>query len=78
MTTTFYGVQAFVKKGAHFVAEQPRVATSEASAKRMAESLSATKTGTIAFSRSGDSETGEFEDPVILAEHGELPTQDAF
>jgi hypothetical protein len=44
----------------------------------MAESLSATKAGTIAFSRSGDSETGEFEDPVILAEHGELPTQDGF
>jgi hypothetical protein len=44
----------------------------------MAESLSATKAGVIAFRRSGDSDTGVFDDPVILAEHGTVPSQDAF
>ncbi len=77
-STTYFGVQAFVKKGAKIVAEQPRIATSEANAKRMAESLSATKVGVIAFRRSGDSDTGVFDDPVILAEHGTVPSQDAF
>ncbi len=78
MTTTYYGVQAFVKKGNRITAEQPRTAPSEAAAKRLAEALSATRLGTIAFSRTGDADTGEYEDPVILAEHGEVPTQDEF
>ena len=67
-----------MKKGNRITAEQPRTAPNEAAAKRLAEALSATRLGTIAFSRTGDADTGEYEDPVILAEHGEVPTQDEF
>ena len=46
-------------------------------ARRMAERLSATKLGVVAFSTSGDAELGEFDDqPVILFKAGQLP--DAF
>ncbi len=78
MSTTYYGVQAFVKKGAKIVPEQPRIATSEANAKRMAESLAPTRVGVIAFRRSGDMDSGVFDDPEILAEHGTVPSADGF
>lgn len=43
-------------------------------ARRMAERLSATKLGVVAFSTSGDAELGEFDDqPVILFRAGQLP-----
>ncbi len=77
-TTSYYGVQAFVMKGAKIVPEQPRIATSEANAKRMAESLAPTRVGVIAFRRSGDMDSGVFDDPEILAEHGTVPSADGF
>jgi len=51
----------------------PVQATGEGHAKRMAERLSETKVGVLVFSRSGDPQTGEFEDAVILATYGDLP-----
>ncbi|HEX2554203.1 MAG TPA: hypothetical protein VHL98_10905 [Microvirga sp.] len=78
MTTTYYGVQTFVKKGRGLAAEQPRIATSEAAAVRMAQTLATTKAGAIAFKRIGDMDTGVFDDPIILAEHGDVPSQDGF
>ena len=43
-------------------------------ARRMAERLSTTKLGVVAFSTSGDAELGEFdEQPVILFRAGQLP-----
>jgi hypothetical protein len=43
-------------------------------ARRMAERLSATKLGVVAFSASGDAELGEFDDqPIILFKAGQLP-----
>jgi hypothetical protein len=41
-------------------------------AQRLARALAAEHVGAIAFSRAGDSETGEFEDPVVLATFGEV------
>ena len=41
-------------------------------ARRMAE----TAAGAVAFSRTGDPATGEFEDAVVLREFGEVPTLD--
>lgn len=73
-----YGVQTFKKQGAKLVPETPRVATSANAAIRMADELARTKAGVMAFSRSGDNETGEFDDPVILALHGAVPSVDAF
>ena len=73
--TSYYAVLAFTKKGARLVADPPRIATSEANAKRMAERLAPTRAGVIAISRSGDDEFGE---PIILAEHGTVPSADGF
>ena len=40
----------------------------------MAERLSSTKLGVVAFSTSGDAELGEFDDqPTILFKAGQLP-----
>ena len=42
----------------------------ESAARRMAE----TAAGAVAFSRTGDPATGEFEDFVVLLEFGEVPS----
>ena len=49
-----------------------REAVSAVLAKRLARALAAEHGGAIAFSRSGDAETGEFQDPVVLATFGEV------
>jgi hypothetical protein len=49
-----------------------REAVSAVLAKRLARALAAEHGGAIAFSRSGDPETGEFEDPVVLATFGDV------
>jgi hypothetical protein len=49
-----------------------REAISAVLAQRLARSLAAEHVGAIAFSRAGDPETGEFQDPVVLATFGEV------
>ena len=44
----------------------------ESAARRMAE----TAAGAVAFSRTGDPATGEFEDAVVLREFGQVPSLD--
>lgn len=44
----------------------------ESAARRMAE----TAAGAVAFSRTGDPSTGEFEDAVVLRQFGEVPSID--
>ncbi len=44
---------------------------------RRAQSMSAIHAGAIAFSRSGDPRTGEFEPPEMLKSFGEVPAEDA-
>jgi len=39
----------------------------------MAEAAAGRRHGVIAFSRTGDADTGDFDDPVILATHGDVP-----
>ncbi len=45
----------------------------ESAARRMAE----TAAGAVAFSRTGDPSTGEFEDAIVLRQFGEVPSLDA-
>jgi hypothetical protein len=49
-----------------------REAVSAVLARRLARALAAEHGGAIAFSRSGDPETGEFQDPVVLATFGDV------
>ena len=48
---------------------------SEEQAARLAERLASHKAGVIAFSRTGDPGTGEYEDAVIIAAFGEMPLE---
>jgi hypothetical protein len=41
-------------------------------AQRLARALAAEHVGAIAFSRTGDAETGDFQDPVVIATFGEV------
>lgn len=50
-------------------------ATGAEHAVRLAERLAATKVGVVAFSRSGDLATGEFEDATLLFMSGDLPME---
>ncbi|MFK0273126.1 hypothetical protein ACIQUG_05595 [Ensifer sp. NPDC090286] len=73
---TYFVVQSFTlgSRGA-FLADDPVQATGPEHAQRLAERLSATKVGVIAFSRSGDLATGEFEEAKVLFTIGDLPTE---
>lgn len=72
-TATYYVAQGFeLTKGGNLVAGQAQQAQSASAAIRRAESLSG-KGGAIAFSRTGDPATGDFEDAVILKQFGRVP-----
>ena len=72
---TVYILQAYVAGRGKALKADPAVACkSGEAARRMAERLSATKLGVVAFSTSGDAELGEFDDqPTILFKAGQLP-----
>lgn len=70
---THYVVQGYRKMGKRIVPDEPKVAADERQCLRMAEAMAARRHAVIAFSRTGDLDTGDFDDPVILARHGEVP-----
>jgi hypothetical protein len=47
-------------------------AISAAAAERRARALAVEHGGAVAFSRCGDPVTGDFEDPIVLAQFGEV------
>jgi hypothetical protein len=73
---TVFVVRSFsAGRGKSLKADQPIACKSGEAARRMAERLSATKLGVVAFSASGDAELGEFDDqPTILFKAGQLPS----
>ncbi|MDQ0505983.1 hypothetical protein QOZ94_002787 [Xanthobacter agilis] len=73
-TKTFYVVQPYVlgKRGA-LKAGQAREARSAADAERLAQRLSATGAGAIAFSREVDPESDDAEPPILIASYGRVP-----
>ena len=74
---TTYLVQAFVAgRGASLRADKPIVCKSADEARRKAERMAPTKLGVVAYSTSGDSELGDFDDgPVYFFKAGQLPAQ---
>ncbi len=72
--TTYYVVQSFESgsKGG-LVADIPVTLPSADGARRRAERLALSKAGVVAFSRTGDPSTGDFEDAQILFAHGNVP-----
>lgn len=73
---TYFVVQGFQRgRRGTFIADAPREARDEMHARRMAERLAPLCDGVVAFSRSGDPVTGDFEDAVVIAQIGELPEE---
>ena len=74
--TTFL-VQAFVAgRGLLLKADKAIPCKSAEAARRMAERIAPSKLGVVAFSTSGDSETGEYDDqPVYIFKTGQIPPQ---
>jgi hypothetical protein len=72
---TIYLVQSFSPgKGKRLDADPPIKCISSESARRRAEGLASTKAGVVAFSTSGDPESGDYdEEPTILFKAGRLP-----
>lgn len=73
---TLHIVQAFASGKGGLRPEPATQYPSAERARREAEKLAATKLGVVAFSASGDTETGDFdEQPAILFRAGRLPEQ---
>ncbi|WP_246765264.1 hypothetical protein [Aminobacter sp. SR38] len=73
---TYFVVQSFQagKKGNLF-ADEPMAVSDLRHAERLAERLSSTKAGVLAFSRTGDPTTGEYQDAVVIVAYGQVPIE---
>ncbi|PVE25415.1 hypothetical protein DC522_05840 [Microvirga sp. KLBC 81] len=71
---TYYVVQTFSWLNDEIVADEPKAVQSATSAKLAIERLPENKVGGLAFSRTGDPLSGEFDDAVIIAQKGTIPT----
>jgi len=75
---TYYVVQTYrAVKGARgkISADEPMPARDEAHAMRLVERYRDSRAGVVAFRRTGDPATGEWDDAVILARYGVLPAE---
>lgn len=73
MPVTYHVVVTFDRDAeGDLKANEPREAVSPASAERAARQLSYQHAGAMAFSRTGEPATGDFEDAVVLIKFGEV------
>ncbi|GGD31070.1 hypothetical protein [Aureimonas glaciei] len=73
---TYFVVQTFeIGKRGMLIADPAVQMQSAGQATRTAERLALKKAGVVAFSRTGDPETGDFDDAKILYIHGQVPAE---
>lgn len=73
---TYYAVQPFARAGQGRISVlQPIVVQSQAEAVRKAERVAVEKGGAIAFSRTGDEDIGDYDDPIVLGRFGDVPRE---
>lgn len=72
---TEFGVQPFVRDRRALKAEQIRPMRGRDQALRLAERLKDTKAGVVAFSLRCAPALDEYEEPVVLAAHGQVPEE---
>lgn len=72
---TVYLVQAFnAGKGGHLKADTPIPCRTAEGARRTAGRLALSKVGVVAFSSTGDAETGDYDDePTVFFRTGQVP-----
>ena len=73
--TTRYAVQSFRQKGRTLVADQMQAARSCDAAIAMAERMSTTRDGVVAFAQEIDVDTDCYDEPTILYRSGMLPPE---
>lgn len=73
-SVTYYAVLPFVRdEEAQLCADEAVECQSSAAAASRARALAAEKAGAVAFCRTGDPETGDWADAVVLVRAGETP-----
>ncbi len=73
---TYFVVQAYQRgKKGMLIPDQPKQARDVSHCSLLAERLAEKSASVVAFSRCGDPESGEWEDAVILAQFGEVPSE---
>jgi hypothetical protein len=76
MSVTYYVALPFERtEDGDLVPVEAMEAPSAGAAQRLAMRFSLVKAGAVAFSRTGDPDSGEFEDAVVIAKYGELPAE---
>lgn len=70
---TVYTVQSFTKLKNHLKADPPKQARDEEHALLLVERLAATKAGVIALRAEVDEEMGDYGEPTIVDQAGEIP-----
>ncbi|UHC14367.1 hypothetical protein LRS73_17555 [Methylobacterium currus] len=70
---TYYVVQSFSGPPHRPVLDEPYEAASKEAAASLAERLAPKKLAVVAFSRTGNFQTGEFEDAIVIASFGRIP-----
>jgi len=74
---TVFVVQPFIRDDrGRLVPDRPVTARDENDARLRAVSLKDKRAGVVAFSRTGDIETGEYDDAVIIAKYGAVPDEE--
>jgi len=74
-TITYYVAIGFRRdEEGEFVALEPVESRTSAAAVSRARSIAEKEAGAVAFSRTGDPDTGEFSDAVVLFREGRVPT----
>lgn len=77
MAVTYFVAMPFVRnEEGELVAGEAQDRQSAGAAESAARRMAETAAGAVAFSRTGDPATGEFEDAVIIREFGEVPSLD--
>lgn len=71
---TYFVVQSFQRgnKGM-LIPDEPRQARDRAHCLAMCERMADDKASVVGFSRTGDADTGEWEDAVIISQFGDEP-----
>lgn len=69
----YYAVVGFKRVRGGIAVEQTLAASGERSAIRMAERLASNGVGAVAFSRVGDPEFDDFDEPVEVVRFGDVP-----
>lgn len=74
---TYYVAMPFIRTDeGNLVAGEAQDRQSAGAAESAARRMAETSAGAVAFSRTGDPATGEFDDAIVIREFGEVPTLD--